>query len=58
MPINLMTWMLAQAITRRRPSIRPPVHLNGMIYRFYVKPNREVVLKINLLNGHGSPLRY
>jgi hypothetical protein len=35
-----------------------PVHLNGMIYRLYVKPNHEVVRIINFLNGHGSPQRY
>jgi hypothetical protein len=43
---------------KKTPTIRHPVHLNGMIYRFYVKPNREVVWKINCLNGHGSPQRY
>jgi hypothetical protein len=43
---------------KKTPIIRHPVHLNGMISHFYVKPNREVVWKINFLNGHGSPQRY
>ena len=43
---------------KKTPIIRHPVHLNGMIYRFYLKPNREVVWKINFVNGHGSPQRY
>jgi hypothetical protein len=37
---------------KKTPIIRHPVHLNGMIYHFYVKPNREVVWKLNFLNGH------
>jgi hypothetical protein len=41
----------------KKMPIRHPVHLNGMIYRFFVKPNREVAWKINFLNGHGSPQR-
>jgi hypothetical protein len=28
---------------KKTPIIRHPDHLNGMIYHFYVKPNREVV---------------
>jgi hypothetical protein len=43
---------------KKTPIIRHPVHLNGMISHFYVKPNREVVWKLNFLNGHGSPQRY
>jgi hypothetical protein len=33
---------------KKTPS-RHPVHLNGMIYRFYVKPNHEVVGKSTFL---------
>jgi hypothetical protein len=41
----------------KKTPIRHPVHLNGMIYRFYVKPNHEVAWKVNFLNGHGVVVR-
>jgi hypothetical protein len=42
----------------KKTPTRHPVHLNGMIYHFRVKPNHEVVWEINFLNAHGGPQRY
>jgi hypothetical protein len=42
----------------KKTPIRHPVHLNGMIYHFCVKPNHEVVWKVNFLDAPGGPQRY
>ena len=42
----------------KKTPIRHPVHLNGMIYHFRVKPNHEVVWKVNFLDAPGGPQRY
>jgi hypothetical protein len=43
----------------KKTPIRHPVHLNGMIYHFCVKPNHEVVWKMNFLDAPGGrPQRY
>jgi hypothetical protein len=34
----------------KKTPIRHPVHLNGMIYHFRVKPNHEVVWKVNFFD--------
>jgi hypothetical protein len=57
MPVNLMTLNARTGYYKKTP-IRHPVHLNGMIYHFRVKPNHEVVWKVNFLDAPGGPQRY
>jgi hypothetical protein len=37
----------------KKTPIRHPVHLNGMIHHFRVKPNHEVVWKVSFLEDPG-----
>ena len=42
----------------KKTPLRHPVHLNGMIYHFRLKPNHEVVWKVFFQDAPGGPQRY